>query len=183
VIWTNSNFPPALNCHEDAVRFLLDAGGTATCNQPDACGSTAALDASACGSVSILRLLSQSTDLKTHKDTRGLGCLHKAASAGHIEAVQFLLGQLAFDANEETDDGFTALMFAAMEMQVPVVQLLASMGAQTQTTKRNGKSICLDVNFYRREKIKMDVFINCNLFFKYAEFSHLSIFEISEMSY
>lgn len=123
------------------MRFLLDTGGTATCSQPDACGSTAALDASACGNVSILRLMSQATDLKTHRDTRGLGCLHKAASAGHVEAVKFLLGQEAFDANEETDDGFTALMFAVMEMQVPVAQLLARMGARTETTKRNGRSI------------------------------------------
>jgi ankyrin repeat protein len=123
------------------VKFLLDVGGTATCSQPDACGSTAAMDASACGSVSILRLLSQATDLKTHRDTRGLGCLHKAASAGHLKAVQFLIEQEAFDANEETDDGFTALMFAVMEMQVPVARFLFRMGARTHTAKRNGKHV------------------------------------------
>lgn len=121
------------------VRFLLETGGTATCSQPDACGSTAALDASICGSVSILWLFAGVTDLKTHRDSRGQNCLHKAAAGGHLETVQFLLGPQTFDLNEETGDGFTALMLAVLEEQKPVAQYLAKLGAHTETTTRNGK--------------------------------------------
>jgi len=120
---------------------LLEVGGVATCSQPDACGSTAVLDASSCGSVKILKFLAEKTDLKSHKDGRGLNCMHRAAILGHLEVINFLAQNENFSLEEETNAGFTALMFAVMEKQVAAAKLLVGLGAAPESKTRNGLSI------------------------------------------
>ncbi|CAB3381853.1 Hypothetical predicted protein [Cloeon dipterum] len=131
----------ALNAHTAVVKFLIEVGGVESASKADFCGSTPVLDAAAGGSLETLAFLAGLDDLRKHKDGRGLNCLHRAAQIGNVELLRFLVEEKRFNLDEETRDGFSAVMLAAMEGNVAAVSLIFRFGAATQTSSRNGKDL------------------------------------------
>lgn len=82
-------------------------------------------------------LLSRSTHLLKVVDASGQTCLHVAASSGHYDMVQVLLGQ-GSDFNSVDKEGWTPLHSAAKAGYLDVVKLLVNNGASTTSETKAG---------------------------------------------
>jgi ankyrin repeat protein/L-ascorbate metabolism protein UlaG (beta-lactamase superfamily) len=88
----------------------------------------------------IRTILQQYPDLINAKDKEGETALHKAAAAGHIAIVEYLLAQGA-DVDARNNDNQNPLLHAAYYGKAPVVKLLLDKGADFKQPDRYGRTI------------------------------------------
>jgi Ankyrin repeats (3 copies)/Ankyrin repeat len=116
------------------VQLLLDAGASA--DEVSRGGCTPLMLASREGRVETMReLLEQwAVDVEA-ADAKGARALHHAAAAGHVDAIQLLVGEpFDCDIDARTERKFTPLMMAAMRGHIDVVECLLDYGA-SQTAR------------------------------------------------
>ncbi|XP_059080155.1 serine/threonine-protein phosphatase 6 regulatory ankyrin repeat subunit B-like [Tigriopus californicus] len=140
---TESDLTPlhlaAYSGSENVVRALLNSSGVQVDAGTKPSQYTALHLASLRGHVGVVGLLlSRSTSLLKVFDKYGQSCLHVAASSGHYEMVQVLLGQ-GSDYTSVDKDGWTPMHSAAKAGFLNVVKLLVDSGASTLAETANGR--------------------------------------------
>ncbi len=96
--------------------------------------------------VSIRSLLNKSCDVNT-KDGKGWTALMLAATEGHIDTVQILLGKDADIDATNYESGCTALMLAAWHGHTAIVQALLNKGAKVNMKSDSGKTALMAAAF------------------------------------
>ena len=90
------------------------------------------------GDLAVVKLFVESgMSVHTPDNDYGLTVLHFAAWKGHLEVVEYLVGQGA-DVNAKTDDGDTVLHFAAWDGHTDVVRYLVGQGGGRERKDRQG---------------------------------------------
>ena len=112
----------ALAGHADIVQHALDAGMDV--DQVDEGGRTALLLAAFDGHLQVVNLLIQRGANVNHRDAVGRTALMYASTGPSPEVVRQLLSAGADPNLADNSEGFTALMFAAAEGQLGVVEVL-----------------------------------------------------------
>ena len=131
----SSAFPDRYNDNVKVVRFLVDSG--ADVNARNAHGWPAVAEAIWAGNMDLVMFFQdQGVDINMTfpgpwpNDTDNFTLLHIAAMKSRTEPVAWLLGQ-GVEVNAQTDDGDTALMFAANSGNHNVVKVLLDAGADS----------------------------------------------------
>ena len=129
----SSAFPDRYSDNLKVVRFLVDNG--ADINARNAHGWPAVAEAIWAGKMDLVRFFQdQGVDIQMTfpgpwpNDTDNFTLLHIAAMKSRTEPVAWLLDQ-GVEVNAQTDNGDTALMFAANSGNYKVVRLLVDAGA------------------------------------------------------
>jgi ankyrin repeat protein len=112
----------ALDGKIETVRQAIEAG--VDVNATDEQQRTALMFASFNGHASVVKLLLEKDALLGHRDAAGRTALMFAATGANAESVELLLEAGAEVNAVDTGEKFTALMHAAAEGQVKVVQVL-----------------------------------------------------------
>ena len=89
------------------------------------------------GDLSVVKMLVEAgAEVRASVDA-GLTCLRLAAGSGHTETVRYLVGFPQVDVNHKDNDGYTAVLAAAVENHADVVEVLIDAGADIEgrTTK------------------------------------------------
>lgn len=93
------------------------------------------------GSVEYMRRIANEADVHALEPISGRSALHKAAFWGHIETVEYLIGECKVDADVQDYSGDTALHDAARFGHSDIVALLLKAGADPTITNHKGQNV------------------------------------------
>ena len=136
VVDVSAFWDDALNGKIEAVRGGLEAG--VDVNATDDQQRTALLFAAFNGHTSVAKLLLDQGASLGHRDAAGRTALMFAASGPNAETVELLLNAGSEVNAVDTDEKFTALMHAAAEGQLKVVEVLLKHEADTTLKDEDG---------------------------------------------
>lgn len=127
-----------ISANNDLAVTLIENG--ANCSYLDADQVSLLTQASYLGnSVIVSKLLSFNVDVNV-ANIEGISPLIAAASEGHIDVINLLIGTKTVDINHKDKDGTTALMAASVRGHLDVIKVLLENGADVNAQNIDGHS-------------------------------------------
>ncbi|TGZ74094.1 hypothetical protein CRM22_001132, partial [Opisthorchis felineus] len=77
----------------------------------------------------------------------GMSPLHQACFRGHVDVAEYLLQNGADVNSKDQKQGYTALMFAAITGNRPLIKLLLQRGARINDTNKIGRTAAQMASF------------------------------------
>ncbi|XP_076854327.1 histone-lysine N-methyltransferase EHMT1a isoform X2 [Brachyhypopomus gauderio] len=126
--------------HREVCHILVQAG--ANLDMCDEQQRTPLMDACENNRRETVEYLLKAGACVTHRDTRGLTCLHMVSRGGHVGVLQHLLTTTAVDINCKDDGGWSPITWATENLHKEVVKLLIAKGADIHMRDKE-ENICL----------------------------------------